>query len=208
MSLGKGHKYRLCLEFSICIGTSSTPPHSFTHCYPTLFPISKDWTLACLPIPVAASSIYQFTPLLPLISLSFPTFYWVPDSAPPSYTPCLYLCLFFPAPFTSPWRWRQHFPPKCWYPAATLCQSITTQKTLTWIFTTMKTSHLTFCWWFIPMYGHLRVVLQIQQASTISHPQISVTALPLISKLLWTQNKKMYLLNLKSSVPVTMSFHQ
>jgi len=31
-----------------------------------------------------------------------------------------------------PWRWRQQGPPKCWYPITTL-QSVTNQKTSTWI---------------------------------------------------------------------------
>jgi hypothetical protein len=31
----------------------------------------------------------------------------------------------------SPWRWRQHGPPKRWYPITTL-HSVRTQKTLTW----------------------------------------------------------------------------
>jgi len=31
----------------------------------------------------------------------------------------------------SGWRWRQHGPPKCWHPTATL-HSVTTQKTLSW----------------------------------------------------------------------------
>jgi len=30
---------------------------------------------------------------------------------------------------TSPWKWRQHGPPKCWYPTITL-HGITTRKTL------------------------------------------------------------------------------
>jgi len=40
---------------------------------------------------------------------------------------------------TSPWRWRQHGPPECWYPATSL-HSVITQKTMTWIFITVKTS--------------------------------------------------------------------
>jgi hypothetical protein len=35
------------------------------------------------------------------------------------------------------WSWRQHGPPKCQHPTTKLC-SVTTQKTSTWIFTTMK----------------------------------------------------------------------
>jgi hypothetical protein len=40
---------------------------------------------------------------------------------------------------TSPWRWRQHGPPKRWYPTATL-HGVRTQKTSSWIFTADKTS--------------------------------------------------------------------
>jgi len=40
---------------------------------------------------------------------------------------------------TSPWRWRQYGPPKRWYPATSL-HGIVTQKTTTWIFTTVKIS--------------------------------------------------------------------
>jgi len=46
------------------------------------------------------------------------------------------------SPVTTHWSWRQHRPLKCWYPTAKL-HGITTQKTLSWIFTTMKTSNLT-----------------------------------------------------------------
>jgi len=42
---------------------------------------------------------------------------------------------------SSAWRWREHGPLKWSYPT-TIIQSITTQKTLTWIFTVVKTSHL------------------------------------------------------------------
>jgi hypothetical protein len=34
---------------------------------------------------------------------------------------------------SSPWRWRQHGPPKRWYPTTTL-HGVTTQKISTWIF--------------------------------------------------------------------------
>jgi len=39
------------------------------------------------------------------------------------------------------WRWRQHGHPECWSPATTL-HSAATQKTITSIFTTVKTSNL------------------------------------------------------------------
>jgi hypothetical protein len=39
------------------------------------------------------------------------------------------------------WRWRHHGPLKHWYPTTTL-HGVTTQKTSTWIFTTVKTSSL------------------------------------------------------------------
>jgi len=45
--------------------------------------------------------------------------------------PCLSM-LPFPVPFTSPYRWRQQGPPKCWCSTATL-HSVTTQKTSYWI---------------------------------------------------------------------------
>jgi len=41
----------------------------------------------------------------------------------------------------SPWRWRQHGPPKRWYPDTTV-HGITTQKTSTWIFIAVKISKL------------------------------------------------------------------
>jgi len=40
-----------------------------------------------------------------------------------------------------PQRWRQHSPPKCWYPTITL-HDATTQKTMNSIFFVMKTSNL------------------------------------------------------------------
>jgi len=39
------------------------------------------------------------------------------------------------------WRWRQQGPLKCWYPVTSL-HGIITQKTVTWIFITVKTSNL------------------------------------------------------------------
>jgi len=42
-----------------------------------------------------------------------------------------YIYALFPAPFTSPYRWRQQGPLKWWYPTTTL-HSVTTQKTSTW----------------------------------------------------------------------------
>jgi hypothetical protein len=44
--------------------------------------------------------------------------------------------------FISSWKWRQHGSLKYWYPTTSL-HSVTTQKTLTWIFTAIKTSYLT-----------------------------------------------------------------
>jgi hypothetical protein len=38
---------------------------------------------------------------------------------------------FSSTPATSPWRWRQHGPLKCWYPT-TILHGVTTRKTLTW----------------------------------------------------------------------------
>jgi hypothetical protein len=46
-------------------------------------------------------------------------------------------------PTSSRWRWRQHGPPKCWYPTKSL-HGVTTQKAVTGIFITVKTSHLTY----------------------------------------------------------------
>jgi hypothetical protein len=46
---------------------------------------------------------------------------------------------------SSPWRWRQHGPPKHCYPTTGL-HGVTTQKTLTWIFNAMKTSNLVRHW--------------------------------------------------------------
>jgi hypothetical protein len=46
--------------------------------------------------------------------------------------------------WSEPWRWRQHGPLKLWYPTTTL-HGLTTQKTLTWIFTAVKTSALALC---------------------------------------------------------------
>jgi hypothetical protein len=43
--------------------------------------------------------------------------------------------------FTSPWRWRQHGPPKHYYPTM-LLHSVTTQKTTTWTSASTKTSSL------------------------------------------------------------------
>jgi hypothetical protein len=61
---------------------------------------------------------------------------------PLAFHVCIY-APFFPSPDTSLWRQRHHQPPKYWYPT-TILYSITTQKTLTWIYTTMKTSNLLF----------------------------------------------------------------
>jgi len=69
--------------------------------------------------------IHHPTPLLSPISLPaslhgvYPLFYSLPISMPP-----------FPAPFTSPRRWRWHSPLKRWYPA-TLFHGIIIQKTQT-----------------------------------------------------------------------------
>jgi len=41
----------------------------------------------------------------------------------------------------SVWRWRQHGPPKRWYPTTTP-HGVKTQNTSIWIFTAMKTSKL------------------------------------------------------------------
>jgi hypothetical protein len=60
--------------------------------------------------------VYQLALLLMLVLLSFPASYWLPDHPFPLPVGCqtlpLFLCsmLFFPAPFTSPWRWRQQGP--------------------------------------------------------------------------------------------------
>jgi hypothetical protein len=43
--------------------------------------------------------------------------------------------------FASPWRWRQHGPPKRWYPTTTL-QGVTTQKTSTWNIRAPKTLNM------------------------------------------------------------------
>jgi hypothetical protein len=91
-------------------------------------------------LPVVASWIHQFTLFLSLVSLSLPTFYWLPDcpfplpigywTLLPSCTPGLYLSPFLLVTFTSPWRWRQQSSVKHWYPTITLC-GVTTQKTST-----------------------------------------------------------------------------
>jgi len=38
----------------------------------------------------------------------------------------------FQVPFTSPWRWKQHGPPKLWYPTTSL-HDVISQKITTWI---------------------------------------------------------------------------
>jgi len=64
----------------------------------------------------------------------------LPPSPFPSCTLGTYIYHFFPAPVTSPYRWRQQDPPKCCYPIITL-HGCTTQKTLTWMSTITKTSN-------------------------------------------------------------------
>jgi hypothetical protein len=46
-----------------------------------------------------------------------------------------------PTPASSPWRWRQHGPPKRWYPTTTL-HGVTIQNTSTWNITAVKASKL------------------------------------------------------------------
>jgi len=42
-----------------------------------------------------------------------------------------------------PWRWRQHGPPKHWYPTTTL-QAVTIQNTWNSVFSAVNTSNLAF----------------------------------------------------------------
>lgn len=86
----------LWLSFSICSSMSGTPPPTFTHHHPKPFPWQGLWLHVYLSIPAVASSIYQLTPLLPLVPLYFPlptscqialpTSHWISHSAPLLYS--------------------------------------------------------------------------------------------------------------------------
>jgi hypothetical protein len=131
-----GEDWMPCLAFS----TSSSPCDTVPH-HPNLVPLYEAWTphwpvcvcsgqsgIPHCSLPTTSITIL-FHFLLPVRS-PFLALYWLPHSVP-SYT-LSYIYASFPSPFTSPWRWRQQGPLKCWYPTTILC-GVTTQKTLTWI---------------------------------------------------------------------------
>jgi len=101
------------------------------HIFPGWFP-SVYTTLSC-----AVCSSQSNT--LPCPSLTAATSCWLPDcpfllpiscqTLPPLIL-LAHIYALFPAPFTSPCRWRQQSSPKCWYPTTTLC-CVTFQKTST-----------------------------------------------------------------------------
>jgi hypothetical protein len=66
---------------------------------------------------------------------------------------------------TTPWRWRQHDPPKRWCP--TTLYGITTQIISTWIFTAVITSNLAP--WICP---------SLSVKDQVSHPYKVATAHP------------------------------
>jgi hypothetical protein len=129
--------------------------HPVCHLFPLLTAIQvhsllvRTGLLTGLSVPVVDGPVHNITPLLLLVSLSFPASYWLPDHHFLLPTGCqtlpllilhAYIYIPYPQPFMLPWRQRQQDCPKHWYPTATL-HIITTQKTSTWIFTAVKTSN-------------------------------------------------------------------
>jgi hypothetical protein len=91
-------------------------------CTPHFFPPATDTTL--LSSCILAARLYPFLYFLP-ISVSA-----------------------FPAPFTSPWWWRQQDPLKHWYLTTTL-HGVTTHKTFSWTISIFFRTNLTSDWLFL-----------------------------------------------------------
>jgi hypothetical protein len=86
-----GKDWNIRPAFSACSGPFGTPLRDFTHRHPVRSQSVMTGLLASFSVPVAAGLKHHIAPLLLLLSLSFPSSSWLPDSTL-SYTFCLNLC--------------------------------------------------------------------------------------------------------------------